>query len=345
MPELRQNFATKEWVVIATERARRPEEMARHNERKPVASFVANCAFCPGNEKLTPPEILRVPTSMDVPWHARVVPNKFAALSREAQPTRTVHRSRRSLNGFGVHDVIIETPDHSQVMALMPDSYVTEILRIYKTRYDELSLDPRIALITFFKNHGIDAGTSLEHPHSQMIATPVTSLQVRQRFQHALQYFDDFGECMFCQALEEELQEQTRIVAVSEHFVALELYASPSPFYTHIYPRRHIASFGDVSSAEISDLARMLRSTLAKLYHGLADPDFNFTIRSAPADSVGVKYFHWYLSVIPRLTRVAGFELGSGMFINTVLPEAAAEFLRKVDVETRNNNTAAVATS
>jgi len=341
MSELRQNFATKEWVVIATERAKRPEEMVRHRERKPVAPFVQNCPFCPGNENLTPPEVLRVPASAAVPWHARVIPNKFAALSREVQPTRTVHRSRRSVNGFGVHDVVIETPDHSQVLALMPDSFVAEILRVYKTRYDELSLDPRVAHITIFKNHGLDAGTSLEHPHSQIIATPVISLQVRERFQHALRHFDDFGECMFCQMLEEELEEQIRIVMVSEHFVALELYASAAPFSTHIYPRRHMASFGDVSAAEINDLARMLRSTLAKLYHGLENPDFNFTIRSAPAENFGVKYFHWYLSIIPRLTRVAGFELGSGMFINTVLPEAAAEFLRKVDVESVKNMAAA----
>jgi UDPglucose--hexose-1-phosphate uridylyltransferase len=333
MSELRQNFATKEWVVIATERARRPEEMVRKRERKPAVSYVADCPFCPGNEKLTPPEVLRVPASPDVPWQARVVPNKFAALSRDAQPARTVHRSRRAINGFGIHDVIVETPDHAQVMALMPDSCVAEILRIYKTRYDAFSLDPRIAHVTIFKNHGLGAGTSLEHPHSQIIATPVVSHQVRERFQQAVRHFDDFGECMFCQMLEEELQEQTRIVMVSEHFVALELYASAAPFSTHIYPRRHMASFGDVSALEMNDLARMLRLTLAKLYHGLADPDFNFTIRSAPAESVGVKYFHWYLSVIPRLTRVAGFELGSGMFINTVLPEAAAEFLRKVDVE------------
>jgi len=333
MSELRQNFATKEWVIIATERARRPEEMVRQLERQRPASFVATCPFCPGNEHLTPPEVLRIPATPNVPWHARVIPNKFAALSRNAEPTRTMHRSRRMVTGFGIHDVIIETPDHSQVMALMPDSYVGEILQIYKTRYDELSLDPRVALITIFKNHGVDAGTSLEHPHSQLIATPVTSLQVRERFQHALRYFDDFGECMFCQMLEEELQDQARVISVSEHFVALELYASPAPFSTHIYPRRHMASFGDVSASEVSDLARMLRSILAKLYHGLQDPDYNFTIRSAPADSVGAKYFHWYLSIIPRLTRVAGFELGSGMFINTVLPEAAAEFLRKVDVE------------
>ncbi|MBI1739819.1 MAG: galactose-1-phosphate uridylyltransferase [Acidobacteriales bacterium] len=341
MPELRQNFATKEWVIIATERARRPEQMVQHRERKPLAPFVASCPFCPGNEGLTPPEVLRVPASTAVPWHVRVVPNKFAALSREVEPTRTVHRSRRTVNGFGVHDVVIETPDHAQVLALMPDSYVAEILRVYKTRYDELSLDPRIAHITIFKNHGADAGTSLEHPHSQLIATPVISHQVRERFQHALRHHDDFGECMFCQMLEEEMEEQARVVMTSEHFVALELFASPAPFCTHIYPRRHMASFGDVSAAEINDLARMLRTMLAKLYHGLKDPDFNFTLRSAPAENFGVKYFHWYVSIIPRLTRVAGFELGSGMFINTVVPEAAAEFLRKVDVESTESAAAA----
>lgn len=341
MPELRQNFATKEWVIIATDRARRPEQMTQQRERKVLPSLVPTCPFCPGNEALTPPEVLRVPASGAVPWHVRVVPNKFAALSREVQPTRTVQRSRRTVNGFGVHDVIIETPDHAQVLALMPDSYVAEILRVYKTRYDELSLDPRIAHITIFKNHGRDAGTSLEHPHSQLVATPVISHQVRERFQHALRHHDDFGECMFCQMLEEELQEQTRIVMVSEHFVALELFASPVPFCTHIYPRRHMASFGDVSAAEINDLARMLRAMLAKLYYGLLDPDFNFTLRSAPAENFGVKYFHWYVSIIPRLTRVAGFELGSGMFINTVLPEDAAEFLRKVNIESAGSGAVA----
>jgi UDPglucose--hexose-1-phosphate uridylyltransferase len=138
---------------------------------------------------------------------------------------------------------------------------------------------------------------------------------------------------MFCQMIEEELQEKSRVVMLTEHFVAFELFASPTPFCTHIYPRRHMASFGDVSGTEITDLARLLRTVLAKLDWGLGNPDFNYTIRTAPAECVGVKYFHWYVSIIPRLTRVAGFELGSGMFINTVLPEAAAEFLRNVKGE------------
>ena len=333
MPELRQNFMTKEWVVIATERAKRPDQMAVKREAKPGVSFSEKCPFCPGHESQTPPEILRLPEENGNGWKARVVPNKFAALSPDCPPERTIRRSRRSMGGFGEHDVIVETPDHSLAMAMMPDSQVADILRIYKIRHDQLSLDPRVAQVIIFKNHGTDAGTSLEHPHSQLIATPVISYQVRQRFQEAMQHFDDFGCCMFCQIIEEELEEQKRVVLTSEHFVAIELFASPAPFCTHIYPRRHMASFSDVSAKEIADLGRVLRTVLAKLYHGLQNPDFNFTIRTAPAECVGVRYFHWYMSVIPRLTRTAGFELGSGMFINTVIPEEAAEFLRNVKVE------------
>jgi UDPglucose--hexose-1-phosphate uridylyltransferase len=331
MPELRQNFMTKEWVVIATERAKRPDQMAVHRAAKATVSYSEKCPFCPGHEDQTPPEILRLPDVNG--WKARVVPNKFAALSPEAKPERTIRRTMRSMGGFGEHDVIVETPDHSLAMARMTDQHVTDILRIYKTRYEQLSLDPRIAHITIFKNHGADAGTSLEHPHSQMIATPVISYQVRQRFQEAMQHYDDFGCCIFCQLVEEELQDGRRVVIESEHFVATELFASPSPFFTHIYPKRHMANFGDISAVEITDLGRVLRGLLAKLYYGLEDPDFNFTIRTAPAECVGVRYFHWYMSVIPRLTRTAGFELGSGMFINTVIPEQAAEFLRYVKVE------------
>ncbi len=332
MPELRQNFFTKEWVIIATERAKRPEELVTRRETKEIPHFVEACPFCPGNESKTPPEIMRIPVGEQRPWQVRVVPNKFAALSRETQPARVIQRSRRSIAGFGVHDVIVETPDHAQFMALMTDLQVADVLRTYRSRYDAMSLDPRIAQVTIFKNHGVDAGTSLEHPHSQLIASPVISHQVRERLEEALRHYDEYGECIFCQMIEEEISDGSRVVMATEHFVALEPYASPTPFCTHIFPRRHMASFGDISATEIADLAHTLRVILAKLYHGLANPDFNYTVRNAPAEAVSVKYFHWYVSVIPRLTRVAGFELGSGMFINTVLPETAAEFLRGIEV-------------
>ena len=315
MPELRQNYFTKEWVIIAKERAKRPEELATHRPPKTMPSFVETCVFCPGNEAKTPPEVLRLPSDSQNSWQVRIVPNKFGALSREATPTRVVRRSHRTMEGFGIHDVIIDTPDHAQITALMPDAHVANVLRAYKSRYDALSHDPRIAHITIFKNHGLEGGASLEHPHSQLVATPVISNQVRDRLEEALRHFDEYGECMFCEVVQQELNDPERIVLTTEHFVALEPFASPTPFRTHIYPRRHMASFGDISSQEVQDLAHTLRTVLAKLYHGLDNPDFNYTIRSAPAEWVGVRYFHWYLSIIPRLTRVAGFELGSGMFI------------------------------
>jgi UDPglucose--hexose-1-phosphate uridylyltransferase len=333
MPELRQNRFNKEWVIIATERAKRPKDMVVLRAPRSLPSFDPKCPFCPGNEKSTPPEVLRVTAPNDSRWLVRVVPNKFAALQPELTPRRVVERSHRTVNGFGVHEVIVETSDHSQITALMPDSQVASVFRALKARCTDLSLDSRIANITIFKNHGVDAGTSLEHSHSQLIATPVISSQVRSRLQEALRHYDDFGECMFCSAVQEELEDKSRLVLVTDRFVALEPFASFTPFCTHIYPRRHMANFADISGEEITDLARVLRLVLAKLYYGLHDPDFNFTIRSAPAECAGVKYYHWYVSIIPRLTRVAGFELGSGMYINTVLPEAAAEFLREVNVE------------
>ena len=333
MPELRQNFFTKEWVIIATERARRPEELATRRPAQSVPSFVENCPFCPGNENKTPPEVMRYPADHAQPWSVRVIPNKFAALSSEVAPTRNLQHLRRRIDGFGFHEVIIDSRDHSTCMALLPDVQVARILTTFKERYSSLCSDRRINHITIFKNHGADAGASLQHPHSQIIATPVIPSQVRHRLHEALRHYDDAGECMFCHMVEREVEDQTRIVIKSEMFVAMEVFASATPFATHIFPLRHMASFGEITTAEISDLARVLRTLLAKLYVGLENPDLNFTVRSGPSDYVGARHFHWYVSIIPRLTRVAGFELGSGMFINTVLPEAAAEFLRKVGVD------------
>jgi len=330
MPELRQNFFTKEWVIIATERAKRPEELATHRVAPPAPSFVETCPFCPGNESRTPPEVVRYPADAGQPWDVRVVLNKFAALSGDVAPKRNLQHLRRRIDGFGFHEVIVDSPDHARCMAVLPDTHVARILQIYKQRYSTLSLDQRIEHITIFKNHGTDAGASLQHPHSQLIATPVIPSQVRHRVHEALRHYDDVGECMFCHMVEREIEDQTRIVIKSEHFVAMEVFASATPFATHIFPLRHMASFADISEIEIADLARVLRTLLAKIYVGLENPDLNYTVRSAPTEYAGARHFHWYVSVIPRLTRVAGFELGSGMFINTVVPEAAAEFLRNV---------------
>jgi len=332
MPELRHNVLTQEWVIIATERAKRPEEFAKKTkDKKVIPSFVPSCPFCPGNEKMTPPETFVVPGSSG--WQVRVSPNKFAALSYVGEKERFVQGIRRTVTGVGIHEVIIETPDHSKTTALLTDHEVETIIHTYLSRFQFASADPRVAQVTIFKNHGEAAGTSLEHPHSQMIGTPVITSQLRDRLINSLRHFDEFGECIFCRVLDVELKEGTRVVYETPHFVSLVQFAALTPFSMLIMPRRHMACFSEINDAEAADLAHNLRVTLAKLYHGLDDPDFNYVVRTAPAENAGVKYYHWYVSVIPRLTRLAGFELGSGMFINVSLPEENARFLRELKVD------------
>jgi UDPglucose--hexose-1-phosphate uridylyltransferase len=206
----------------------------------------------------------------------RVIPNKFAALSSEVQPTRSLQHLRRRIEGFGFHEVIIDSPDHSRYMGLLSDEHVASILRVYKARYNALSMDHRVNHITIFKNHGTDAGASLQHPHSQLIATPVIPSQVRHRLHEALRHYDDVGECMFCHMVEREVEDQTRIVLKSERFVAMEVFASATPFATHIFPMRHMASFGDISEMEIVDLARAIEGTAGEDLCGAGESGFEF---------------------------------------------------------------------
>jgi UDPglucose--hexose-1-phosphate uridylyltransferase len=331
MPELRHNVVTHEWVIMATERAKRPDQFVRKKQKKPLPAFVDNCPFCPGNEKMTPPETYVVRDGGG--WRLRVTPNKFAALAYEGERRRSIEGIRRRVTGVGIHEVIIETPDHSKSTAQLDDAQVETIIQAYLNRFTFASNDSRVEQVTIFKNHGEAAGTSLEHPHSQLIATPVITMQLRDRLTHALEHFDEYGECIFCRVLEQELQEGTRVVLESKHFVTYVQFANLSPFSMLIMPKHHMACFAELNDAEGADLARVLRQTLGKLYHGLNDPDFNYVIRTAPKEYTGVKYYHWYISIIPRMTKMAGFELGSGMFINVSLPEEDASFLRGIKVD------------
>jgi len=330
MAEIRQNPITKEWVIIATERAKRPDQFTSRKEKRILPAHDPACVFCPGNEHLTPGEVHRIPGA-DGNWQVRVVPNKFSALSPVGERTRRNEGFlKRTVSGVGIHDVIIETPEHNKTTGLLSAAEVEAVIRCYKQRYFTVTEDPRVELVTIFKNHGEAAGTSLEHPHSQLIATPITSPQVRHRLEEALRWYDEFGECLFCQVLRSELEDEERIVVETDHFVSLVPYASLSPFHMWIFPRRHMASFGEIQPVEMADLARNLQETLARLYYGLDNPDFNYTIRTAPSENRYVKYYHWYISLVPRLTRMAGFEIGSGFFINPTIPEKDAEFLREV---------------
>lgn len=330
MSELRYNIISGEWIIVATERAKRPKDFIKaKKEQILLPQYKENCPFCPGNENQTPLETLRLGDANS--WQVRSVYNKFGAVSNEAKNERHMHGLYNSMDGFGMHEVIIEHPHHNTCMALMGCGEVENVLKAYKSRYLSIAKIEGIECIVIFKNHGPAAGTSLEHPHSQLIAIPVVPPQVRGRIERAASYFDLNGKCVFCAMLESELKEKSRIILETEHFVAFAPYASFVPFTTWIFPRRHNDSFSNINNEEMTDLAKNLKTTLGKMYHGLDNPDFNFSIRSMPVGEKGTDYYHWYLSIIPRLSQPAGFELGSGMFINTALPEAAAEFLRQVN--------------
>ncbi len=331
MPELRQNLATKEWVVISTERAKRPEQFKSDKVKKELPAYNETCPFCPGNENKTPYETFIL--KRDGEWKVRVVPNKFAALSSSGHFERHIEGLVRWMSGVGIHEVIIESPLHNQTMATLSEDQVRDVLIAYKNRYLAASTDPRIKLITIFRNHGESAGTSLEHPHSQLIATPVVPSHIRSRIEEAMRYFDEHGECVFCRMLDEEQKAKERIILDTACFVSFIPYASLSPFHTWILPKRHMSFFNEIKDTEIEDLARNLKMTLAKFYYGLDNPDYNFVIRSLPVGAGECEYYHWYLSIVPRLTKTAGFELGSGMFINVSLPEENAKFFREVKVE------------
>lgn len=335
MSLLRYNVTTNDWVIFAPARAARPHDFAApHAATPPTESLSAGCPFCPGNESLTHPEVLAVrsgnaPNAPD--WRLRVVPNKFPALHAEHDPRRFEEgRLFRYMHGCGAHEVVVESPDHSRFLGHQPVAQIELLLRAFHTRHNELMQDPRFQMIVPFKNHGEAAGTSLRHPHCQIIATPVVPRLLRMKLRIAAEYFDRTGHCLYSDLLHEELSAAARVVEQNEHFAAVAPYASHVPFELWILPLRQQASFGTADPGLFRSLAEMLKSLLHRLYAGLDDPAFNLTINTAPRGDDDKEYFSWHVQIVPRTSTTAGFELGAGMFINTVLPENAADLLRNV---------------
>lgn len=331
MSEIRQNPATKEWVIIATERAKRPESFVDDKEEvKDLPAYMADCPFCPGNEDVTPPEIISN-RDRDGNWSLRVVPNKFAALIPQGEMEREEESNFfRRMDGLGQHEVLIETPLHNASFGRVDDAKALEIVTAYRDRYRDLNEDKRFKLIKIFRNQGKAAGTSLEHPHSQIVATPLVPLHIRHRLEEATRYFDNHGQCVFCRIFEMEKKEKERVVLEEDGFLVFEPFAARVPFETWILPGEHHATFGEITDTELKGFAKVLNRLLEKFTRGLGNPAYNLVIRTAPKGEEGEEYYHWHVQVIPRLTTPAGFELGTGVYINTTLPEVAAKFLRKV---------------
>jgi UDPglucose--hexose-1-phosphate uridylyltransferase len=327
MATLRQDPTTKEWIILSPRRGERP---TFHDPmpRDPLPDQDVLCPFCPGNEHMTPPEIRRI--AVDGSWDQRVVPNLFAAL----EPGGSLEREDAAglfgeMGGVGAHEVIVESPRHGERMDEMSLDRLARVIRIWRDRYVALKADPATKGVIVFKNFGERAGTSLVHPHSQIVATPVFPPDSLRRYTVATRYYDDTGHCVYDDLLEAEIRRRDRLVSRVDGFAAVAPFAARVPFETWIMPLRHQTSFGQLEDGLVPALAEILRGILGALRRVAGDPDFNVVVLSAPSHEEWKPFFLWHLRILPRLATAAGFELGSGMYINTVAPETSAQLLRE----------------
>jgi UDPglucose--hexose-1-phosphate uridylyltransferase len=329
LPELRKDPITGRWVIIATDRAKRPTDFIR----QPVpAATLTNCPFDAGNESKTPPEILAYRTSggRDQPgWRVRVVANKFPVLGIEGDLNRQGDGMYDKMNGIGAHEIIIETPDHSASLADMSEPQIEEVLWAYRDRVNDLKKDRRFRYILLFKNRGEAAGASLEHPHSHLIALPVVPKRVIEEVDAAKQFYTLKERCIFCDIIRYESSAGVRLVTETDRFMVLEPYAPRFPFETWILPKQHASNFEDADAPTLKGFASVLRSTMRKIDKALERPSYNYMIHSAPVQESLLPHYHWHMEIIPKLTKVAGFEWGTGFYINPTPPEESARFLRE----------------
>jgi len=336
MPQFRKHPVTHEWVVIATERGKRPSDFKR-DELPPRPEYSEKCPFCPGHEDQTPPEVLayRPPeTSPNTPgWSIRVVSNKFPALQIEGDLDRQGVGMYDFMNGVGAHEVIIETTRHDRQIGNIPPELAVDVWQAAKERMMDLDRDERFKYVLVFRNHGKVAGASLEHPHSQLIALPMIPHQVRLEIDGARKFYQYHDRCIFCDMIRQERNFGQRVIEESDDFIAFEPFAPKYPFETWVLPKRHNASFTEETRADLTGFSRMVQHTLMRISNCLQDPPYNYMLHTAPYSMEGDMQFHWHLEIIPRLTIAAGFEMGTGVYINVTRPEDAAEHLRAASPE------------
>jgi UDPglucose--hexose-1-phosphate uridylyltransferase len=331
MPELRRDPIIGRWVIISAERGARPSDFktfARESEEDK-----ATCPFCPGNEETTPSEIMAYHPpgrKKDTQgWWVRVIPNKYPALEKGENVFRCGEGMYDKMNGIGTHEIIIETPKHVDYFADMHDQEVKDIIYAYRDRIVELKKNPQFKYTLVFKNHGKSAGATKRHPHSQLITLPMVPIRVSQEMEGAKKYFDYKERCVFCDILREELSQQKRIVGENDSFLSVTPYASRFAYETWIIPKKHSDEFENISDVEVTDFAQMIKLVFGKYRKVLNDFAYNFIIHSAPFRKGGTVYYHWHMEIMPKMSYLAGFETGTGFYINSVSPETAAQKLNE----------------
>jgi len=345
-----------ESVLIATARSLRPhksEEPAPRDTRE----HVDTCPFCRGNEARTPPEILRLPANGE--WELRIVENLFPVLGNDRSQTDLIFGLQQAIDGYGRHEVIVDHPHHGIAIHEMSQHHLAMLFGAYQLRIRQLyEMDARLKYVLVFKNFGPAAGASMAHTHSQIIALPVVPQNLQDEVSNSQAYFEKHHRCIFCTLIDEALTFETTIydresgqvvrhihvgqyvVERGKHFIAIKPFASRYEWEVHILPLSHCSDFLAASEAELQDLARVMQRTMARLDAVIGGAQFNFFLHSQPHgkiyESCTVSY-HWHLEICPRTSIPSGFELGSGLYVNTISPEAAAAQLRAVNLSEKED--------
>lgn len=331
MPELRRDPILGRWVIISVERGKRPSDFVSPLQKK-KGGF---CPFCPGNEYTTPAEILAFRASGTEPntpgWTLRVMTNKFPALQVEGRLLKSGEGMYDKMNGIGVHEVIVESPDHYQTLATMQEKAVEDALWAYYLRLTELKNDTRLKYALIFKNEGEAAGATLEHTHTQLIGMPIVPRTVKDELQGARNHFEMKERCIFCDIVTQELIDGKRVVWENEGYIAIAPFAPRSPFETWILPKTHQSAFHPPQKS-FRGLAEILQRVLKQFSRLLDFPPYNFILHTSPFNEEQNEYYHWHIEIMPKLTKIAGFEWGSGFYINPTPPEEAAGFMRSTPI-------------
>ncbi len=333
MPELRRDTIIGRWVIIAKERGKRPYDFVIEKD-KTRGGF---CPLCPGNEHTTPPEVLaygRPGHSPNGPgWTLRVVPNKFPALVIEGDLDKRGEGIYDKMNGIGAHEVIIDTPRHDETMPMMSHGQIIQSFWAYRDRMVDLAKDSRFRYIIVFKNFGRAAGASLEHSHSQLIALPIVPHRIQEEIQSSLHYYEFKERCIFCDIIRQEKSQGIRIVCENNDFITICPFAPRSPFEMWLMPKRHQSSYVSMDDNQFDLLTDLFLETMRRLDKALPWVPYNYMLHTAPLRSPFLEHYHWHIEIMPKVTTVAGFEWGTGFYINPTPPEESARFLREISLD------------
>lgn len=310
MPQLRQDPIAGYWVSLSKDRSKRPFDFHR-SPVQPKAGTI--CPFCPGKESLTPPELLSYPAANGSGWRLRVFRNKYPAIEG--------------------HEVIVESPEHRNTFGELPETAAVDLLLAVRDRILDLKQDPELEYVQFFKNNGPGSGASMSHPHSQLMALPIVPGQVQLELDGSLQHYEEHGRCIFCDLIDLEEAQPERVILATAEVLVIAPYAPRFAFETWVIPRAHWSHFELTEEPVLRAVAAALHKIARRLESVLDGPPYNLLLHTAPVQEPAMPHYHWHIEILPRMGGVGGYEFGTGCYINAIVPEEAAEVLRRALAE------------